>query len=130
MKYITNTDREKVKLLHKLIIDAARATPDVKVAELKGNTVQYLNEDITEYVLVYFFHNRQVCVHRTIHEGVKKYGCDVIRVWQRSLPNESAVKQIGTEIHRMMGERLRVRREIEEFERFVEDFKATGGQLS
>lgn len=30
----------------------------------------------------------------------------------------------------MMGERLRVNREIESFESFVEHFKATGGKLA
>ncbi|WP_300498411.1 hypothetical protein [Marinobacter sp.] len=130
MSYVSKTDKEKNQKLHKLIAEAARETPDVKVAALRGNNVTFLNEDITEYVLAYFFHNRQIMVHRTINEGIKKHGCDVIRVWERKLPNEVAVATIKTEVHRMMGERLRVNREIEAFESFVEHFKATGGKLA
>lgn len=130
MSYVSKTDKEKTQKLHKLIAEAARETPDVKVAALRGNNITFLNEDITEYVLVYFFHNRQILVHRTINEGIKKHGCDVIRVWERKLPNEVAVATIKTEVHRMMGERLRVNREIEAFESFVEHFKATGGKLA
>lgn len=130
MSYVTKTDKEKTQKLHRLIAEAARETPDVKVAELRGNNICFLNEDITEYVLAYFFHNRQIMVHRTINEGIKKQGRDVIRVWERRLPNEVAIAEIKTQIHRMLGERLRVCREIENFERFVEDFKATGGKLA
>lgn len=125
-KYITNRDHELVNKLHTLLRDAARSCPDQKVADLQENNIQYLNEDITEYVLVWFFNGRQVCVHRTIHEGIKKFGCDIIRVWERHLPNDKAVEQIGSEVHRMLGQRLKVRREIEGFERFAKSFKEGG----
>lgn len=126
MRYITDRDTNLVNKLHRLLADAARKCPDAKVATMKENFITYINEEITEYVMVWFFDGRQICVHRAINEGVQKFGRDIIRVWERNLPNDEAIDKLGTDIHRMLGQRLRVQREVEEFKRFALEFAAEG----
>jgi NifB/MoaA-like Fe-S oxidoreductase len=129
MRYITDRDQNLANKLQRLLSEACKACPDVKVAELRGNNVSIINEDITEYVLVWFFPGRQVCVHRTINEGVSKLGCDILRVWQRSLPDDVAVEQLTAEVRRMLGHRIKVREEIEEFRRAALEIMAEGVKL-
>ena len=126
MRYMNKRDENLGNKLQGLLANAARTCPDRLVSEMKKNHICYVNDDITEYVLVWFFDGRQVCAHRTLLDGAKKFGCEMIRVWERHLPNDRAVDQIGSEIHRMLGHRLRVHREVEEFERFALEYLAEG----
>lgn len=129
MRYNREREDNLTSKLHRLLGEAARSCPDKTLAEMKQNHATYTNEDITEYVLVFFFDGRQICVHRTTNEGINKLGCNIIRVWERRLPNDKAIEQIGSEIRRMLGHRLKVREEVEEFRRFALEYLAEGMKL-
>lgn len=129
MRYKTNRDARLANKLSELLCEASKACPDRTVAEMRNNWISITNEDLSEYVLVWFFPGRQICVHRTINGGITKFGCDNLRVWQRSLPDDVAVEQLKAEIRRMLGQRVRVREEIEDFRQAALEYLAEGMKL-